>query len=78
MSILRFIDKDELDSIFDNHATIAMDEAFRAACKDLGDLTQPNRIEAVAGRIIDAARSGELDPNKLRDRALTAFGRKRP
>jgi hypothetical protein len=78
-SILKFINKLELGSMFDDHARRVMDEAFRAACEDLSDTGQPSDIyEAVATRIIEAARSGERDPNKLRDRALTAFGRKRP
>ena len=33
---------------------------------------------AVAKRIIEMAKSGERDPNQLRDGALTALGHKRP
>jgi hypothetical protein len=33
--------------------------------------------EAVAKCIIEIAKSGERDPNQLRDRALTACGHKR-
>jgi hypothetical protein len=56
-----------------------MGEAFDAACKDLDEAGQPSVVyEAVAKRIIEVAKSGERDPNKLRDRALTAFGHKRP
>ncbi len=78
-AILRFIDKDEPDSVFDDLATKAMGEAFDAACKDLHDTGQPSSVyEIIARRIIEAARSGERDPDILRDRALTAFGAKRP
>ena len=45
--------------------------------KDLHDTGQPSIVyEVVATRIIEAAKSGERDPEKLRDRALTAFGGK--
>ncbi len=60
-SIVRFIKEAEVGSVFDDHATKAMGEAFEAA-----------------KRIIEVAKSGERDPNQLRDRALTAFGHKRP
>jgi hypothetical protein len=33
--------------------------------------------EVVATRIIEAAKAGERDPDKLRGWALTAFGRKK-
>lgn len=54
-----------------------MREAFDAACKDLHDTGQPDLVyEVIAKRIIEAVKSGERDPEKLTDRALTAFGRK--
>jgi hypothetical protein len=54
-----------------------MGDAFDAACKDLHDTGQPSIVyEVVATRIIEAAKSGERDPEKLRDWALTAFGGK--
>jgi hypothetical protein len=69
----------EVGSVFDDHATKAMGEAFDAARKDLDEAGQPSVVyEAVAKRIIEVAKSGERDPNQLRDRALTAFGHKRP
>jgi hypothetical protein len=78
-SIVRFIKEAEVGSVFDDRATKAMGEAFDAACKDLDEAGQPSVVyEAVAKRIIELAKSGERDPNKLRDRALTAFGHKRP
>jgi hypothetical protein len=36
-SILAFVKKAELGTVFDEHATKAMGEAFDAACKDLHD-----------------------------------------
>ena len=75
--ILRLIDEDSPAGVFDDHATKVMGEAFDAACKDLHDTGQPDLVyEAIAKRIIEAAKSGERDPEKLRDWALTAFGRK--
>jgi len=75
--ILRFIEEADLAGVFDDHATRVMGEAFDAACKDLRDTGQPDLVyEVIAKRIIEAAKSGERDPGKLRDWALTAFGRK--
>jgi hypothetical protein len=75
--ILRLIDDDSPAGVFDDRATKVMGEAFDAACKDLHDTGQPDLVyEAIAKRIIEAAKSGERDPEKLRDWALTAFGRK--
>jgi hypothetical protein len=76
-TILQFIEKAGLGGVFDDHATKVMGEAFDAACKDLHDTGQPSIVyEVVATRIIEAAKSGERDPEKLRDWALTAFGGK--
>src|SRR5258708_38132933 len=78
-SVVRFVKETELGSVFDDQATKAMGEAFEAACKDLDEAGQPSVVyEAVAKRIIEMAKSGERDANQLRDRALTAFGHKRP
>jgi hypothetical protein len=76
-TILQFIERAGLAGVFDDHATKVMGQAFEAACKDLHDTGQPDLIyEVIAKRIIEAADFGERDPDKLRDRALTAFGRK--
>ena len=74
-TIIRFIEKAGLAGVFDDHATKVMGEAFEAACKDLDGAGQ-HTYEVIARRIIEAAKSGERDPEKLRDWALTAFGRK--
>jgi hypothetical protein len=48
-----------------------MSEAFEAALKDLQDTGQPEVVrEAIALRIIAAARFGERDPVRLRAAAL--------
>jgi hypothetical protein len=76
-AIVRFIEKAGLGAVFDDRTTKIMGEAFDAACKDLHDTGQPDQVyEVIAKRIIDAAKSGERDPEKLRDWALTAFGQK--
>ena len=70
-SVVRFIKEAELGSVFDDQATKAMGEAFDAACKVLNETGQSSVIyEAVARCIIEIAKSGERDPNQLRDRAL--------
>jgi hypothetical protein len=77
--VVRFVKETELGSVFDDQATKAMGDAFDAACKDLDAAGQSSVVyEAIAKRIIEIAKSGERDPNRLRDGALTAFGRKRP
>jgi hypothetical protein len=51
-----------------------MTEAFDAACKLLDDTGQPELVlEVIAERIIAAARTGELDPLRLRKAALAGL-----
>ena len=77
-SIVRFIKETELGSVFDDQATKAMGEAFDAACKVLDESGQSSVIyEAFARCIIEIAKSGERDPQRLRDSALTSVGHKR-
>jgi hypothetical protein len=48
-----------------------MGEAFDSACKELHDTGRPKIVyEAIAKRIIDAARNGERDPVRLRSVGL--------
>jgi hypothetical protein len=48
-----------------------MSEALEAACKEMGDTSQPETVrETAALRIIAAARLGERDPERLREAAL--------
>jgi hypothetical protein len=51
-----------------------MGEAFDAASRVLHDKGHPLVYEVIAWRIIDAARSGERDPKKLKDIALRGLG----
>ena len=77
-SVVRFIKETGLGSVFDDQATKAMGEAFDAACKVLNEAGQSSVVyEAIAICIIEIAKSGERDPQQLRDSALTAFGHKR-
>src|SRR5437763_8481983 len=72
-SVVRLIKETELGSAFDDQATKAMGEAFDAACNVVDETGQSSVVyEAIAKCIIEIAKSGEHDPNQLRDRALTA------
>jgi hypothetical protein len=73
-SVVRFIKETELGSVFDDQTTKVMGEAFDAACKVLDETGQSSvNYEAVAKCIIEIAKSGERDPNQLRDRALATL-----
>jgi hypothetical protein len=77
-SVVRFVKEAELGAVFDDQATKVMGEAFEAARRGLDEAGQCGAVyEAVAKCIIEIAKSGERDPNQLRDRALTAVGHKR-
>ncbi len=58
------------DGVFEPEATVAMGEAFEAACADLPFPKFNRARELIAARIIAAARRGELDPVRLRAIAL--------
>jgi hypothetical protein len=63
-SILPFIKK---ETAFDDATTRAMGDAFDAVCKSLHDRGQPAVVyEVIARRIIEAAKKGERDPERLR------------
>jgi hypothetical protein len=71
-SILAFIRNSD---DFDDDATRRMGEAFDAACRDLGDTGQPTLVrEIIAKRIIEAAKNGERDPERLCNAGLAALG----
>jgi hypothetical protein len=56
---------------FEPELIAAMSEALEAACKELQDAGRPEVVrEAIAIRIIAAARAGERDPVRLRAAAL--------
>jgi hypothetical protein len=72
-SILPFIRKS--GTVFDDRVTKVMGDAFDTACKELHDKGQPPIVyEVIAKRIIDAAKTGERDPVKLRNIGLAALG----
>ena len=72
-SILPFIRK--ADTVFDDRITEIMGEAFDSACQELHDSGQPSIVyEVIAKRIIDATRTGERDPVRLRNVGLAALG----
>jgi hypothetical protein len=58
--------------VFDDDATKRMGEAFDVACKLVNATGQPEKVvrEAIARRIIAAARKGERDVRRLRNAAL--------
>ena len=64
-------------SDFDPETIAIMSEAYEKARKSLHDKGQPALVqEVIAGRIISAAKSGQRDPDKLCEMALTALGNK--
>jgi hypothetical protein len=71
MSILRFIRQ---ETAFDDATTLAMGEAFDAACLEKSDQSDIAR-ELIALRIIEAARKGQRDPELLKRAALITFER---
>jgi hypothetical protein len=71
-SILPFSRK--AGTVFDDRITEIMGEAFDSACKELHDSGQPAIVyEVIARRIIDATRTGERDPVRLRNVGLAAL-----
>ena len=69
-SILPFLPR----VVFDDTATRAMGEAFDAAWDEIRNTEHPPPVrEAMARRIIDAARVGERDCNRLRQAARSAL-----
>ena len=65
------IDPSLEQGVFGPEATVAMGEAFEAACKELHGGGDPEVRKLMAKRIIAAASRGELDPVRLRAAALT-------
>jgi hypothetical protein len=71
-SILPFIRADA--SEFDDYATHAMGAAFDTACAELQDSNLSELVrEIIAGRIIEAAKRGERNPQRLCRIALAAM-----
>jgi hypothetical protein len=69
-SILPFIDR----SVFDPEAVHAMSVAFDDLCRAF-ELTEEDRVrEIMASRIVELARLGERDADRLRDRIMRETG----
>ena len=70
-SILPFVPR----GVFDDAATKAVGEAFDAACKALHPTGKPEKVlqNAIARRIVAAARKGERDENRLLNAALAGL-----
>ena len=59
---------------FDDQATRAMGAAFDEACSRLSRFVSTDGVrELIARRIIEAAKAGERDQNRLRSQALFGF-----
>jgi hypothetical protein len=62
---------------FDTDATLAMGDAFDRACKSLRNIGSAVR-EITATRIIELAKNGERDPDRLYEQALKTFAARDP
>jgi hypothetical protein len=72
-AILPFVRKSGV--MFDDEVTALLGGAFDAACRELHDKGQPSIVyELIATRIIEAAKKGERNIDKLRDAGLSALG----
>lgn len=64
---------------FDPEAVAVLCAAFDKARKSLHDTGQPALVqEVIARRIIESAKRGERDPDKLCEEALAALGSQAP
>src|SRR4026208_1327344 len=62
------------DVFFDDKATLVMGAAFDEACGSLRRFARYNKVrELIAKRIIEAAKTGELDPIRLYSQAILGF-----
>jgi hypothetical protein len=72
-SVLPFIRKAGI--AFDDRVTEIIGRAFDSACRQAREAEQPATVyEAIAKRIIDAAKNGERDPVRLHDAGLKGLG----
>lgn len=62
---------------FDTDATLAMGDAFDRACKSLRNIGSAVR-EITATRIIELAKNGDRDPDRLYEQALKTFATRNP
>jgi len=64
------------DAVFEPADIKVMSDAYGTAIEFVWGFGHPNRIvgEIIAERIIRLTKSGERDPNRLREKALAACG----
>jgi hypothetical protein len=68
------VGEDQRGSVFFTTDQIeAMNSAFRQACQRMGLTGSTPVVELVAVRILELARAGEFDPDKLTDIVSTEF-----
>jgi len=71
MSIYRSV---EQESVFTPEEITAITDAFEAALRGLGLVNRSDPlVETVAAKIIELAKAGERDPERLVDQVLTMF-----
>jgi hypothetical protein len=63
------------DGAFEPEAIAGLVAGFERACRELGlaERADDPLLEIVAGKIIDAAKTGERDPLRLSEQALFAI-----
>jgi hypothetical protein len=62
------------EAVFDPDAIEAMNTALASACQSLRLIVRDDPFtQIVARQIVDIGRTGERDPNKIRDLALLAL-----
>jgi hypothetical protein len=62
---------------FDSETIIVITEAFETACRDLRLIDRRDPLtEVLALKIIEAAQTGERDPNRIRQQAMDSLAAK--
>jgi hypothetical protein len=63
-------------TVFDDQTTSLLGAVYDAVCVGLKDTSQPDIVrEIIARRIVEAAKKGERDPDRLRDVGVAALAR---
>jgi hypothetical protein len=64
------------ETFFDDQTTRLLGHVYDAVCAKLSNTSQPDIVrEIVARRIVEAAKKGERDPDRLRDVGVAALAR---
>ena len=61
---------------FDAETIVVITEAFETACHDCAHRSQDPITEVLALKIIEAAQTGERDPNAIRQQAMDSLAAK--